>query len=366
MHILWLTARSMSDLCSTTQRCLIDGLLKRGHRVTFVNGDALSPLDHALLAHVTLQSKARRGFQARALGKAMRGWLETQTFGEDSTVAVVEWRIVQWVAPVLESIGLPWSLMDRSPPADSGLLGRLQWRPWKSSWRKARETRTVGFVVSPAHQAFVAQKTGHQRSKVLQAGVDLERFKPQEKRSTFTMIYHGRLDRHRGVLACVMLAHKARIEGLEVDLHLIGEGNLEPALQELTRTHEFLHVPGAIDQNTLSKHLGTCHLGLLPMPKRSVWTLASPLKRSEYLAAGLSVFGIEHDGHALAGSEKAWFNLVPQEDFHLDGLKFIRECMEAMSETSGAPRAYAETHLGWEHSVAKLERELKDLLYSDS
>ena len=143
-------------------------------------------------------------------------------------------------------------------------------------------------------------------------------------------------------------------------------GNLEPALQELTHTHEFLHVPGAIDQSALAKHLGACHLGLLPMPNRSVWALASPLKRSEYLAAGLSVFGIEHDGHALAGSEKTWFKLVPQEDFHLDGLNFIRECMDAMNEVLDAPRAYAETHLGWEHSVTTLERELKDLLYSDS
>ena len=30
MHVLWLTARSMSDLCSTTQRNLIDGLLGTG------------------------------------------------------------------------------------------------------------------------------------------------------------------------------------------------------------------------------------------------------------------------------------------------------------------------------------------------
>ena len=96
-------------------------------------------------------------------------------------------------------------------------------------------------------------------------------------------------------------------------------------------------------QPQLAKQLGACHLGLLPMPDREVWRLASPLKRSEYLAAGLSVFGIEHNGHALDGVEKAWFTLVPQEDFHLDGLAFIQQRQAAHEATSQAARASVGT-----------------------
>ena len=366
MHVLWLTARSMSDLCSTTQRNLIDGLLEQGHRVTFVNGDETIPLEHGSFTHVSLPTNARRGFRAKALGKAMGVWLTGQTVNRDPAVAVVEWRVAQQVVPVLENAGIPWTLMDRSPPADPGLFGRLQWRPWRLAWKKARRAKTQGFVVSSSHEAFVLEKTRHQRTTVLQAGVDLERFKPQEKRTPFTMVYHGRLDRHRGILACVMLAQKARLEGLEVDLMLIGEGNLKPALLDIARTSSFLHVHPAMPQPQLAKQLGACHLGLLPMPDREVWRLASPLKRSEYLAAGLSVFGIEHNGHALDGVEKAWFTLVPQEDFHIDGLAFIQQRQAAHEAASQAARAYAEEHLSWQRSIETFSDALVNVLHRDS
>ena len=366
MHILWLTARSMSDLCSTTQRNLIDGLLAQDHRVTFVNGDENSPMEHTAFTHVSLPTNARRGFQAKALGKAMGAWLEDQSADCDSTVAVVEWRVLRHVVTGLERKGIPWVLMDRSPPADAGLLGRLQWRPWSSAWRKAKQAGTEGFVVSPAHQAFVARKTGHQRTTVIQAGVDLILFKPGEKRPTFTMVYHGRLDRHRGVLACVMLAQKARLEGHDVDLLLIGEGDLEPKLIDVAQTYEFLKVHRAMPQTELAQYLGTCHLGLLPMPSRRVWRLASPLKRSEYLASGLKVFGLAHEGHLMEGVEESWFRLVPQEDFHIGGLEFIRQCIKLQEKGTHQPRAYAEEHLGWKQSVAAFTEKLCDLLQSDS
>ena len=146
MHVLWLTARSMSDLCSTTQRNLIDGLLEQGHRVTFVNGDETIPLEHGSLTHVSLPTNARQGFRAKALGKAMGIWLTGQTVNRDPTVAVVEWRVVRQVVPVLENAGIPWTLMDRSPPADPGLFGRLQWRPWRLAWKKAKRAKTLSLI----------------------------------------------------------------------------------------------------------------------------------------------------------------------------------------------------------------------------
>ena len=243
--------------------------------------------------------------------------------------------------------------MDRSPPADVGLLGRLQWRGWKAAWSTAVRAGADGFVVSTAHQAFVEQKTGYANSTVLQAGVDLELFKPTAKRPTTTMVYHGRLDRHRGVLACAMLAQKARLEGLEVDVVFVGEGDLMASLTTLTEANAFIHVHGTMPQGELAELLGTCHLGLLPMPKRTVWALASPLKRSEYLASGLPVFGIDHEGHQLDGVDDAWFSLVPQEDFHLDGLEVLRSLVERPTSADG-PRTYAQHRLAWTATVDRL------------
>ena len=348
LNVLWLTGRSMNDLCSTTQQALIHGLLKRGMAVTFVNADSNVSLAGEGFTHVALPNQARRGFQARTLGKAMRDWLAATA--PNASVAVVEWRVAAWVVPELERQGIPWTLMDRSPPADAGWLGRLQWRGWKAAWNTAVRAGADGFVVSTAHQAFVEQKTGYANSTVLQAGVDLELFKPKAKRPTTTMVYHGRLDRHRGVLACAMLAQKARLDGLEVDVVFVGEGDLVAPLTALAEANAFIHVHGTMPQSELAELLGTCHLGLLPMPKRTVWALASPLKRSEYLASGLPVFGIDHEGHRLDGVDDAWFSLVPQEDFHLDGLEVLRSLVQQPTSADG-PRTYAQHRLAWTNTV---------------
>ena len=363
MHVLWLTGRSMNDLCSTTQRALIQGLLERGTAVTFVNADADVSLGGEGFTHVSLPNQARRGLQSRTLGKAMQAWLNATA--PDASVAVVEWRVATWVVPELERQGIPWTLMDRSPPADAGLFGRLQWRSWKAAWKAAIRSGAPGFVVSKAHQTFVGHKTGYVNSTVLQAGVDLELFKPQAKRPTTTMVYHGRLDRHRGVLACAMLAQKARLEGLEVDVMFVGEGDLVASLTALAQANEFIHVYGTMPQDELAVLLGTCHLGLLPMPKRTVWALASPLKRSEYLASGLPVFGIDHEGHRLVGVDDAWFSLVPQEDFHLDGLEVLRSLVQQPTSADG-PRTYAQHHLAWTATVDRLEGVLTALQRKES
>ena len=163
-----------------------------------------------------------------------------------------------------------------------------------------------------------------------------------------------------------MLAQKARLEGLEVNLLLIGEGDLLPSLTDLADRHAFLEVRTSMEQTALAELLGTCHLGLLPMPRRGVWTLASPLKRSEYLASDLCIFGIAHVGHALEGVDEAWFSLVPQEDFHIDGVEFLRRCISDWRTVQGAPRAFAEARLDWASSVSALETGLNAEVQKDS
>ena len=82
----------MTDLCSTTQRALIRGLLERGMVVTFVNADRTIDLDGEGFTHISLPNQARRGLQARTLGKAMQAWLISNPLGE--AVAVVELSLI--------------------------------------------------------------------------------------------------------------------------------------------------------------------------------------------------------------------------------------------------------------------------------
>ena len=97
------------------------------------------------------------------------------------------------------------------------------------------------------------------------------------------------------------------------------------------------------------------------MPARSVWTLASPLKRSEYLAAGLCVFGIDHGGHRLDSTDVPWMKLVPQHDFLEEGVAYLREVVNQHDTWGKAARAYAEEHLDWQVSVNTLHEALQGL-----
>ena len=167
------------------------------------------------------------------------------------------------------------------------------------------------------------------------------------------MVYHGRLDRHRGLLACVMLAQKARNEGLEVDAMFVGEGDLLPTLQRLADETRSSTCARRWNKRCLPPCLGRVTSGLLPMPKRTAWMLASPLKRSDFLASGLPVFGIDHQGHRLAGVDSAWFTLAAQEDFHADGRGFCAATWTQTVNTQPQPERTQKTNLGWSISVMR-------------
>ena len=353
MKILWFTARSFTDLCSTTQEALIYGLLNKGFEVQLINGDQRPPTQQEGFYHVPLAASSLRGFQSSTLAKNMVSWLKKNPAVPSTSVALVEWRVASKITPVLNKLGIRWILIDRSPPADSGALGWLQWSVWKRGWKQARDQGRIGCVVSLAHQRFVDEKIGHKNTVILPAGVDLGLFKPMEKHDTLTLVYHGRLDRHRGIMAAIMLVHKARQDGIKVNLKLIGEGNAFENLEAIASEFTYIDVQPKAKQTRVAKEVGACHIGLLPMPERKVWALASPLKRSEYLAAGLSVFGVDHGGHRLK-EQKPWFVLAKQEDFHSVGLDYLRGFNPADNVYQNEVRKFAEQHFEWGISTSSL------------
>ena len=354
MKVIWLTARSFTDLCSTTQHALIHGLLIDGFEVQLVNGDEHVRIEVEGFTHTPLSKSSHRGFQASSLANNMVQWLEHNKPNSSKSVAVVEWRVARKIAPTLNRLGIRWMLMDRSPPADAGLLGWLQWRSWRKAWSIARDRDVLGFVVSPAHKQFVDSKIGHQKTSILPAGVDMNMFRPMKKHEVLTMVYHGRLDRHRGIMAAVMLAHKARQNGIKINLKLIGEGDAATDLQSIASEVEYIEVKDKMEQAKVAHEIAACHIGVLPMPKRTAWVLASPLKRSEYLASGLCVFGVDHEGHRL-DQEKPWFVLAAQDKFHRDGLEYLNNFNSQDNTQFQEVRAFAEQYCGWDEAITNLK-----------
>ena len=342
MKIAWASSRVLrSELCSTTQINLANGLANRGHEVRFYSpGKSDSDSFH----HVPIKQSKFRGFQASSVSTHLMSRIEELNKAD---VVLVDWTLSKLVSRMKK----PVILMDRSPPANRGVLASLQWRFWKKSWRSA----VKGTVVSQKHLDFVIDKISKDDSsiKILPAGVDLDLFRPLEKAGPIKLVYHGRVDVHRGVMSLPMILAGLHSQGVEATLHIHGTGDALARLKNIDM--EGLEVTEAIPQEELASKLGAYDVGLLPMPEDKVWNLASPLKRSEYLACGMIVCGIDHSGHQIESSGD-WLKLYSQKDFIKNTVSWVksldRESLHSLQKDS---RKYAENNLSWSHSVDALE-----------
>ena len=342
MNIVWLSSRVLgSDLCSTTQIQLANGLVSKGHSVDFYSpGKSVANTFN----HHSIERSSRRGFQARSVVKNLHEHLDDINSAD---VVLIDWSIFSIASKIKPKV----VLIDRGPPADNGILAMLQWRPWRKAWSKANK----GTTVSPAHSRFVMEETksAEKSIQVITAGVDLELFQTGKKVGPIKLAYHGRVDVHRGVLSLPMILAGLHSQGVEATLHIHGTGDAVERLKSMEL--EGMEVTDALPQDELAKLLSKYDVGLLPMPEHKVWSLASPLKRSEYIASGMVVCGIDHSGHQIEASGD-WLQLYAQKDFITKTVSWIKSLdRESLSVLQEESRRFAEDNLSWSHSVDALE-----------
>jgi glycosyltransferase involved in cell wall biosynthesis len=285
-----------------------------------------------------------RGFQTKSLRQNLNKHLDEIN---RSDIILLDWPLIS----IQSSLKPPFILIDRSPPADRGLLASLQWKYWKSAWKNASR----GTVVSSAHREFVCAKTGMPSASIgiVPAGVDIDLFKMGEKSGPIKLVYHGRLDLKRGVMSLPLILAGLQHRGIEATLHMHGAGDAFDRLSKIEL--DGFEITHSLPQSELAHKLSTYDIGLLPMPVDKVWNLASPLKRSEYLASGLAVCGIDHSGHQIDDSGK-WLQLFEQEKFISATVDWIESLdRQLLTAYQKEARSYAEKCLSWSHSVEALE-----------
>ena len=285
-----------------------------------------------------------KGFQSQSVVNNIRSRLHEIS---NYDVILLDWKIAKLAKNMHQKV----ILVDRGPPADIGIFAKLQWLVWSKAWKKI----TQGLVVSEKHRDFVVGKTKRNNHSigVVPAGVDLELFKQESKAGPIKLAYHGRVDVHRGVMSLPMILAGLHSNGVDATLHIHGDGDAIQRLQNIEM--EGLEVTEAIPQERLAERLAKYDVGLLPMPEDKVWNLASPLKRSEYLACGLIVCGIDHSGHYIEESGD-WLKLYTQKEFIANTVSWIKSLdREALSNLQAQSRKYAEEKLSWSHSVDALE-----------
>jgi glycosyltransferase involved in cell wall biosynthesis len=354
MNIIWFSGRKMADLCSTTQRSLGSGLVERGHNLIFVNPDSIGSHTNYPWTHQSITASQIPGMKSITLANNMNKWL-CANIPKDKTVVILDWRIAKHLTRTLEKHKIPWILMDRSPPADSNILAKLQWRYWKMAWRSVQAHQKIGCVVSQAHREFTTRNTGISPTLAvpIPAGVDINQFQNGVKSSPIKLCYHGKLDSNRGLMQLLSIHSRLVDSGVDVELYLHGNGDLTSKLASLK--NEKIHVTETLNPDNLAQYLSGYDVGLLPMPDKRIWRLASPLKRGEYLASGMIALGINHTGHQIDNSGD-WLVLFDENNFVQSCVDFIRNLdLAHLRQSQINAREYAEANLDWSHSVAILE-----------
>ena len=365
MRVVWYTIRNFEDMCATTPIELAKRLVERGHELTIVNSDKPERHENEVWSHSSVwEERYKPGFRAKKIALNMRKRIVNLV--DEADVYLVDWAILLHIAKELRKTNTPVILIDRSPPAYSNLLGRLQWFAWKKSWRLLLKGKILsGCVVSEAHKKFVEEKIGIPPGKisVLNAGVDSRIFFPENKSNSDALrfVYHGQLDKNRGVLALPLFIQHLINNNIKAELTLIGRGDVSSRLKIMSGNYSWLTVHDLVPHSTIPSLLRKQDIGLLPMPNRGIWPLASPLKRGEYLASGLLVFGIKHSGHSFKFVDSQHYKLVDLENFHEEGLRWAQSLTQkTLSNGAIEARNIAERYLCWDHTVDVLENVIKD------
>jgi len=318
-RLLWATHRLRDDMSASSRLGIADALAAAGWQVDWASpdGDLVVPRSRRL-------GRGHRSF-TRNMARVLAG-ADLSVY----QVAIIEWPAVSGALESLLGAGLPWLIMDRSPPVSTGLVGYFQRLQHKEAWNMAR-VFAAGRVVKSAHMG--ASESWSKPSATVLAGVHPEAFSLAPLNPAVRLVCHGSL-------APVRELH--RLDALGHPVHLFGHG-----AKGLRGTN--LEVEGPTDIAGVATRLQAADIGILHLPDRPVWSHASPLKVAEYAAAGLCVVASAVSG--LEGLRDApWLRLIPLgDDAALASAvaEFAAMDIEVRRELGRQARADAATHLSW-------------------
>ena len=365
LELLWITHRNFDDFCATTPIAFANGLIESGFTLTIINPESEGAHSDAAWEHIGLEVNAVRGFQSRTFSKKVLEYFQSMELDFDAYM--MDWQVGDKVGEVLAQQNRPCFLMDRSPPADTGILAKLQWKDWKNAWKLVKSGLfTSGFVVSNAHLRFVSQSLNIPATNIaaLEAGVTMrDDALPRSRQNgeTWKFVYHGRLDKHRGIINFMSHIVAWNRVGIPCHLTLVGEGTAVSVIKKKQAKHpDLFTLKGRMPQQNVLEQLKEYHIGILPMPATKIWKLASPLKRGEYLASGLMIIGVDHEGHRFETDVGSWMQLHDASILRTKISSFLNSISnEEFTEYSESAIQYAHEHLSWSKRVELLANSIR-------
>ncbi len=345
MRVLWISGREIgSDLAGTTEHYLATSMGENGAEVTLMSPGRYIGENYS---HISLEKLKIPGLEtlssANEIHKKISG-MDLNIFD----VVIIDWRYVYPIRKIISELEKSWFIIDRGPPAYPGILKRFQKWYWKRAWEIAENSASGGFVVSEEHANFVEEYAGISLNhEILPAGTCQENTiihkpDPMEK---ISLAYIGRIDKRRGLMSIEKLSSELEKQGLEFEINICGEGDIEKKIEKLSRRDNRLIYHGKIPQLEVGKILSICHVGIMTMPDLPIWRIASPLKLAEYLSSGLAIIGPRHPGNGSKIEEACI--LLTKNDWEVKSVSILSSLSsEDWGEIVDSARKYSKS-LTW-------------------
>ena len=364
MRITWIAARDLStDLAATTEISLCRTMASLGAEITLISPGKIG---NGNFRHVEVKRLRLPGLNTLSGARDIRNRILTDSELVDSTdLIMVDWRYVVPLKTELARVSVPWFIIDRGPPASSGLRGsrirreffrNIQKHFWRRSWRIASSHASGGFVVSSEHGRLVKGMMGGDLEILdIPAGTETNHLLEEKTNPSINLklVYVGRIDKKRGVDELIHLSNALADSSVKHSLTVVGDGDMEDEMArhaELSESFRYLH---RTPRDEIQSILADNHIGILPMPDIPIWRISSPLKLAEYLAAGLLIVGPKHQGNQLNGGEN-WDLLTPSEDWVNGAVDRIKLAMGGDWEQLSSSAIESSQLLHWASVSKKL------------
>ena len=370
VNLLWITPKWFgTDLAATTQLGVSKALSERGCKISFV-----APDEHGRGAKVVNES----GHMFHAVKRSRKPGLGSFTFTRSLKrmlpplfsvakfdVALVEWQCVSGSHRALDQVGIPWLIVDRSPPVFTSLIGRLQWVEYRRAWRLASESSYIKGSVLKS-QALADWHHSKRRLPegvtIMQAGVEVQRYTQTTFPKPLTIVHHGQLDFERDIERLVKIGDVLQQREVLFRMHIVGRGNRLQVLQEASLSRDWLEVSGPISQDEVPEYLSSGSLALFPLPDRAVWRLASPLKIREWAAAGIPMILSDITPHRSLGN-RSWIRYVRPDASIEDWVGQIQNLLdEDLSRLGEQARSDAVSEFDWVKTTDALYQTLSEII----
>jgi len=378
MNILWITPIRFGDTIHQVGEIgTASALIKKGWNIDFLSAEGnpnaqkfMSELGFKLFQVPMSRLPGAAGISFNNnISKKIPLLLEKNNYD----VIMVEWQAALGFLKFKKSIIAknmtipPWLFEDRSPPANKGIVGRLQWLHYDKAWKSSHIDANEIEVLVPGLEKFVKNRFSITRPMIYcPSGVEIDRFQNSSKPlgGIIKFVYHGSLDKGRGLDKIIKFGIKLSNENYKFNILIFGVGPLSKYFSKMSNKYSWLEFKGRVDYSEVPILLSEQDIGLLPLPDELPWNVGSPLKAMEYAASGLITLATDVDG-SIPFMNYNWFFCGPKEnpiDRWIEHIEYIfSEPMQFIS-LRGAARRDAEKFLTWDVSVIQLDKALRQLL----